>query len=155
MADTETLPDLLALALQDLCAGCDAFADRLPGIAAHARDARLVEQLGELGHDARARGDRLRATGCADGGPENLWMAGILDDATRDTRSIAAGPPLDLAMVGAMRKAIAAEAVSVDTALALAARLDREEIRAALAANRAGLAAADARLAALLGAIGG
>jgi hypothetical protein len=47
-------------------------------------------------------------------------MAGILDDAKRDARSNARGPVRDTALLGAVRKGLAATTVSYDTAVALA-----------------------------------
>ena len=44
-------------------------------------------------------------------------MAGIADDARRDTKSVEKGPLLDAAIVGAIRKAKAAQIVSYDTAI--------------------------------------
>ncbi len=72
---------------------------------------------------SRAQADTLRGTGEDLDGPPNLWMAGILDDAERDTRSIAAGPFPDVALIGAIRKAKAAEIVSYETAVATAETL--------------------------------
>jgi ferritin-like metal-binding protein YciE len=47
-------------------------------------------------------------------------MAGILDDADRDATSHQSGAIRDVALTGAIRKAKAAEIVSLDTAIALA-----------------------------------
>jgi ferritin-like metal-binding protein YciE len=123
VSKTESPSQLLQVCVQDLHAGCRAVQARLPGIASHAEDAQLRATLGELSETASQRAARLAATGCSIEGPENLWMAGILDDAERDTRSIAPGELLDLALVGAVRKALAAEDVSIETAIALADRL--------------------------------
>lgn len=54
-----------------------------------------IEKLAELGATAR--------------GAANLWMAGIADDALRDTHTIRPGRLLDPAIIGAVRKALAAD----------------------------------------------
>ncbi|MGN6375431.1 MAG: DUF892 family protein [Sphingomonas sp.] len=150
MAETTTDDALLTLCVQDLHAGCRAVEQRLPHLVEHATATALLDVLAGLVGNAGTRAARLEASGCASGGPENIWMKGIMDDAERDTGSIAGGRLLDVAMVGAVRKAIAAELVSIDTALAMARRLDRPATHEALQVNHADLAAADETLVAVL-----
>ena len=99
------------------------LAGRLPGILYHADDGTLRDILGAQITQSQSQAERLRATGEDVAGPPNLWMAGILDDAERDTQSIVAGPLLDVALIGAIRKAKAAEIVSYETAVATAESL--------------------------------
>jgi ferritin-like metal-binding protein YciE len=73
-------------------------------------------------------------------------MAGVLDDADRDAGSHQPGPVLDIALVGAVRKAKAAEIVSYDTAIALARRLEDTTMAAVLEAGRASSIATDTAL---------
>jgi ferritin-like metal-binding protein YciE len=73
-------------------------------------------------------------------------MAGILDDAERDTRATQPGRLLDIALVGAIRKAKAAEIVSSETAMALAEALSDATIATAVSANRAEEIATDRAL---------
>ena len=102
-------------------------------------------------------GDRVEAgavVATLDGAPENLWMTGILNDADRDAQSHQRGPLLDTALIGALRKAKAAEIVSIETAMALAAS-EAPAMMPALTANHAEDRAVEMRLARLLGTIGG
>lgn len=110
---------LLHVALQDLRAGKGLLAERLPSIAQAVSDARLSALLAAEIDRAVAARARLDDAG-GEGGPDNLWMAGILDDADRDATSHQAGAIRDVALIGAVRKAKAAEIVSFDTAIALA-----------------------------------
>jgi ferritin-like metal-binding protein YciE len=146
MSETATASELLKTCLQDLHAGRTQLTERLPGSAAHARDAGLGQQLSALVTSAR---DEARAMEeiCDDlAGPENLWMAGMLDDVERDTRSIAAGPLLDIAIIGAVRKMLAADIVSLETAIALADRLNRSELAGLLRNCRSLASSLDALL---------
>ncbi len=64
-------------------------------------------------------------------GEPNLWGGGIMDDASRDVASTAAGPTRDIALIGAIRKFLAADIVSLETAIALD-RHEQEEKGSAL-----------------------
>jgi ferritin-like metal-binding protein YciE len=147
---------LLHAAVQDLHAGKRDAAERLPGLAVQARDPELRELLEREAGLAAEQAARLTGAGMDAGGPANLWMAGILDDAERDGRSTEPGRLLDIALVGAIRKAKAAEIVSSDTAVALARELGDGGLLAAVEANRTEEVASDRalreRLAALTGA---
>jgi ferritin-like metal-binding protein YciE len=153
MTRTGSRAALLLVSVQDLHAGQAMLADRLPALAAAARDEALRALLEAQVGAARAAAARLAATGTDVSGPENLWMAGILDDAERDTRSHQPGPLLDVALVGAVRKALAAQIVSDETAVALAEALGDDAVRAAVAAAREAERTADRALAERLAAL--
>lgn len=150
MDKTDDAESLLAAALQDMLAGERLLAEHLPAIAAHARADSLSEALAREVERARRQAAALAEDRRAEGGPPNLWMQGIVDDATRDTETIDAGPLLDAALVGAVRKALAAKHVSYETAVALAERLDEPALAARLRRCRDEEAASDHRLAAIL-----
>jgi ferritin-like metal-binding protein YciE len=148
-----TAASLLHAAVQDLHAGKTDAAKRLPGVADHATDAALVTLLQDEAQRAGKQADRLAATGMNAAGPKNLWMAGILDDAERDGSSTEPGRLLDIALIGAIRKAKAAEIVSSETALALATELDDAALSAAVRANLEEEIATDRALKARLAAL--
>ena len=122
MSLTASRAALLHVALQDLRAGKALLAERLPAIADSVRDEQLRAAIAQDHENARRRAGQLDALAELSGGPANIWMTGILDDAARDARSHLPGEILDTALIGALRKAKAAEIVSFETALALAAR---------------------------------
>lgn len=146
MTRTGSRAALLHVSVQDLHAGKAAQADRLPALADAARDPALRALLGAEAERAAAQAERLAAAGGDMTGPANLWMTGVLDDAERDARSHQPGALLDVALVGAVRKAKAAEIVSDETALALARAEGLDAVAAAVAANRAEEIAADRAL---------
>ena len=150
MADTETAQDLLTTCIQDLFAGERDLAARLPAVAAQAKDEILRTALDRVVAHAQAHADKLEESGRAKGGPENIWMRGILDDAERDTQTIAAGPLLDTAMIGAVRKALAAKRVSYETAIAMAEALTERELAVTIGQLRESEIAADAQLGEML-----
>ena len=155
MTRTASAAALLHAAAQDLHAGKRDAAARLPAIARAARDPALVGVLSAEADRAAAQAARLEGTGLDPSGPRNLWMAGVLDDAERDSRSTEPGRLLDIALVGAIRKAKAAEIVSSETALALAAELGDTALGAAVQANRDEEIATDHALADRLAALTG
>lgn len=136
MTKTGSRAALLHVAIQDLHAGKRAQADRLPAIAEAARDPILRELVLAEAERAAVQAQRLAQAGGEMSGPANLWMAGVLDDADRDARSHQPGPVLDIALVGAVRKAKAAEIVSSETALALCRAEGLDTVRVAVTANR-------------------
>lgn len=146
MAVSRSAPALLHVALDDLHAGKRAQAARLAALARHCTDAPLATLLAEEAARAGEQAARIRAVAPALSDQTNLWIGGILDDAERDTRQTQPGDLLDVALVGAIRKAKAAEIVSSETALALAGQVDADAIHAAIAANRADEVATDRRL---------
>ena len=145
MAKTASRAALLHVALQDLHAGKRAQADRLPALRDAVRDPALRELLSDEIARVAAQAERLAAGGDMSG-PVNLWIGGILDDAERDAGSHEPGPLLDAALVGAVRKAKAAEIVSSETVVALARAEGLSAIKAAAAANRAEEIATDRAL---------
>ena len=152
MTRTSSHPALLRIALQDLRAGKVLLAGRLPALRDAATAPTLKEAIAGLIEGAGVEAARLVGLGLAPDGPENIWMAGILDDADRDAGSHQPGVLLDIALVGALRKAMAAQIVSSDTAIALARQAGLADYLAAAEANRADEAAADRRLHRLLAA---
>lgn len=151
---TSSRAALLHVALQDLRGGKTLLIDRLPMLADAATDTGLRETIERDRANARRHAARLDEMADLDGAPANLWMGGILDDADRDANSHQPGAILDTALVGALRKAKAAEIVSIETALALAGS-EAPAMLASLSANHAEDRAIEARLAKLLGTIGG
>jgi ferritin-like metal-binding protein YciE len=147
---TDTPDALVDVCVQDLYAGKLLLARRLPRIARAAGDPALRALLDEAAGAAARHAWRLAATGVATGGPRNIWMTGILDDAARDTRSVAAGRLLDVALIGAVRKALAAQIVSDDTAIALADACGRREVSMTVRAIQEEERASDATLRARL-----
>ena len=148
MTKTASMAALLHVALQDLRAGKALLVERLQALQDAASDARLAAVIADVRDHATAGCRRLDALN-AGGGPDNLWMRGILDDADRDARSHLPGAILDVALVGALRKACAAEIVSFDTAVALA-RSEASGMVVVLEGLRAETIADDAALKALL-----
>lgn len=158
MVDIVDAPGLLLTAIQDLHDAECAMVERLPAIARHAGDAGLVRLLTDDVAQSRDRARRLagiaRAMGEGPNGAPNIWLRSILDDADRDARTTAAGPLLDVALVGAIRKGKQAERVSYETAIALADALSRPADAQLLQSSRDEAAAMDSGLERLLYAIG-
>jgi ferritin-like metal-binding protein YciE len=154
MTQTASAASLLHAACQDLHAGKRLQVERLPKIADAAGEA-LAQLIRDETARAEAQARRIEAAGVDTAGPRNLWMAGVLDDAERDSRSHQAGRLRDIALVGALRKGKAAEIVSGDTALALAAETGDAGLAEVVAANRAEEIATDRALATLLGELTG
>lgn len=150
MTQTASAAGLLHAAVQDLHAAKRLQAERLPPLA-QAAGADLAALIEAESVRAEAQAARIERAGVDTSGPANLWMTGILDDADRDARSHQAGRLRDIALVGALRKGKAAEIVSGDTALALAAETGNAALADMVRANREEEVAADRELKALLG----
>ena len=150
MSRTRSFDALLTVCIQDLHAGETLLRAALPDLAQHANAPALAMQLDRILADTASAIAALAATGRHEGGDENLWMTGICDDMRRDTRSIAPGPLLDVAMIGAVRKAKAAQIVSYDTAIAVAGALAKHDIVDAVSVIRRRAIENDDALAALL-----
>jgi ferritin-like metal-binding protein YciE len=150
MTSIASTASLLQAAVQDLHAGKADAATRLLSLAGHATDPELAELLGREAGRAGEQAQRIAGTGVDGEGPHNLWMAGILDDAERDTRQTQPGRLLDIALIGAVRKAKAAEIVSSETAIALAEALADEPLAAVVRANHGEEIATDRALKAML-----
>jgi ferritin-like metal-binding protein YciE len=136
MAKTASFDELLTVCIQDLYAAEVMLRDTLPGVSKHANSPKLATLFDRILAEAGIAVEMLIATGRHAGGDDNLWMAGICKDMRRDTRSIERGPLLDAAMIGAVRKAKAAQIMSYDTAIAVAAALRQAAIGEALRAIR-------------------
>lgn len=116
---------LFRVCLQDLRAGRLLGVEQLPEIAARVGSP-LADEITELTRVYQDEIAQLQELGGAGEAPENLWMGGILDDAKRDTETIAPGSLLEIAIVGAVRKALSADAVSLETAEAVADNIARQ-----------------------------
>lgn len=135
MTETASAAALLHVALQDLHAGKAMQVERLGAIVEAASDPVLRALLADEIARAVAQSERLAGLADVTGAPDNLWIKGVLDDAERDAKSHQRGRVCDIALVGAIRKAKAAEIVSSETALALAANA-APAMLPALEANR-------------------
>mgnify|MGYP001806637644 CR=1 FL=1 len=154
MSLTASRASLLHVALQDLRAGKALLIERLPALADAASSIALREVIERDRANARQQAARFDEMADLSNAPPNLWMAGILDDADRDARSHQPGAIRDTALIGALRKAKAAEIVSIETALALAGS-EAPSMLASLGANHAEERGIESRLAKLLASIGG
>lgn len=154
MSLTASRAALLHVALQDLRAGKQLLVDRLTPLADAAADFALQDVIERDRANARRHASRLDEMADLGTPPDNLWMSGILDDADRDAQSHQRGAILDTALIGALRKAKAAEIVSIETAMALAGS-EAPEMLPSLSANHAEDRATEAKLSRLLGTIGG
>lgn len=128
---------LLHTAVQDLHDGKRRFASRLPSLCEQMSDASLVAIIRREVERVAGQAARLETSGGDMSGSRNLWMAGILDDAERDARTTQPGMLLDIALIGAIRKAKAAEIVSSETAMALARHVEQPALLEAVTTNRA------------------
>lgn len=128
--------ELFRLCLVDLRNGETALKERLPPVAEKVSDDPLRETFRNVEGPAisaeTALGNILKSLKLDTGGEANIWMRGILDDMVRDTRTIEPGETLDTALIGALRKALAAAIVSYDSAIAVAGRLEKTEAAEAL-----------------------
>lgn len=135
---TSNLNTLLMVALQDLREGREAIVERLPDIASATCDPAVRSAFDRL--VIRSREEAAKMADMLDDpqGEPNLWAAGILDDACRDVSSSVAGPVRDVALIGAIRKFLAADIVSLETAIALARHEEGAEAAALEAMRQAG-----------------
>ena len=154
MAEVEDPTALLVMALRDLYDGENALAGWLPSVRDNIADPGLAAIVDEdHARSERQRGELgaiLGGLGEMPGGPPNIWLRAILDDARNDIAKIAPGPLLDIALTGALRKGKQSERVSYETAIGLAALLRRDEAERILRTIRDEEAAADGALAEVL-----
>lgn len=148
--DVKSRDDLLALCIEDLSEGARLVTGRLPQIAEKAGDD-LWDLLHRIAESHGREMDIFTQTGMRTSGPDNIWMRGILDDAQRDSETLPEGALRDIALVGAVRKLMAADLASLETAQALARQLGRQDLTDALAAMHAAARGFDGELADLLG----
>lgn len=140
MSQTETLEALFAACLQDLRDGELLTTERAPAINETTSDARLDALLTRNLAASAEQAKRIEVIGKAlrieTEGPDNIWMSGILDDAARDSEAIAPGALLDIALIGAFRKAKQSEIVSYATAILVAKALGYADAAADLEVTR-------------------
>lgn len=146
---TKTQDELLQACIQDLYAARQVAVERTPRVVGEA-GADLAKLLNDLIETYRDEAEQFEGTDISLDGPENIWMAGVMDDAERDTRSIVEGPLLDTALIGAIRKGVAADSVSLETAIAVAHSTGRDDIAELTQRMRERSGDHDARLSALL-----
>lgn len=128
MTQTSNFNDLCDLALWDLGDGLRALASRLSPIVSRVADPALRRDLTSLRDAANERSQDFFSLSAENDGPSNLWMAGVLDDAERDARTLPEGVLRDVALIGAVRKMLQAERASHDTAYALARHLGHDNV---------------------------
>lgn len=136
MADVDTTKALLVMAVQDLFDGEQAMSDRLPIARDHVSDGAFAALIGEDAERSRRQRDALadiaRSLDAEPQGGPNIWIKAILDNSDNDAATIAGGRLLDIALIGALRKAKQAERVSYETAIVLARGLGLAEAAATL-----------------------
>ncbi|OQW43548.1 MAG: hypothetical protein A4S12_04735 [Proteobacteria bacterium SG_bin5] len=155
MAETDSPDALLTVALQDLRDAADRLSAGLAAIGERITDPGLCHALGELTAQARHASAALVATGRGAGGPDNIWMQGVLDDAARDAETVLAGPLLDQALAGAVRKGVAASVIAYETAIALARAQRQDDLAGELDQLRARDAAARDELGSIIARLAG
>ena len=116
---TTTYDELLDVALEDLRQGRLVIASRLPEVAAATSDTETRAVFHQMVERTKEQSDTLAQMLRDPDGEPNLWAGGIMDDAYRDVASTAAGLARDVALIGALRKFLAADIVSLETAIAL------------------------------------
>ena len=149
MSDTKTKAQLLQACIQDLYAARQVAVERMPCVIGEAGP-ELAARLDDLRTSYAEQAEQFEGTDISLDGPENIWMAGVMDDAERDTRSIAHGVLLDTALIGALRKGVAADSVSLETAIEVARSLGREDVAELTQRMRERSGDHDGRLRALL-----
>lgn len=116
---TGTRAELLQVALEDLRLARCVIVNRLPEVARAVTDEETRQVFSTLVAKAHEEQSALAALVEKEGGDPNLWAQGILDDACRDVVSSAEGHVRDIALIGAIRKLLVADLVSLETAIAL------------------------------------
>lgn len=125
MADdsqTRSREALLIVALQDLWQARCVVRDHMKAIEHATVDPEtraIFEEIRTASVDEQAI---LCDLASGPGDTPNLWARGIMDDAHRDVATTAEGPVRDIALIGAIRKLLAADIVSLETALQLGTR---------------------------------
>ena len=117
---TSTMGRLFQVAIRDLWEGRELVRLHMPRIAQGASDRPTRALLIDLAKASVIEMVRLAEIVDDPKGDPNLWVQGILRDADRDINSNVAGPVRDVALIGAIRKLVAADAVSIATAILLA-----------------------------------
>lgn len=136
MPDVTTLDSLLETCIKDLHSAERQSVERSAPIVAAVGDGELSTCLEANVEQSRRQAERLERAAMAIGadadGPECIWTTGVFDDADHDVETIAAGPLLDIALIGAIRKGKQAEVVSYETAIHIARALGQSEAVALL-----------------------
>ena len=125
MADnpqTSSRHELLIVALQDLGQGRAVILERMPAVEEATVDTDTCAILDEIRVAADDEQAILDGLASGSGDMPNLWASGIFDDACRDISTTAVGVVRDIALIGAIRKLLASDIVSLETALRLGAR---------------------------------
>lgn len=154
MSQVKDMTALMVDCVQDLYENELLTIDKLPGILKAATSPELRDAL--VTHIAASQGQAHRLERIAEQlgekakGLKCLWADGILEDAKRDTKSVAAGPLLDTALIGAIRKLEGAEIVSYETAIGVARSLGMHDAAALLVQTRSEEVAMDTVLQRLL-----
>lgn len=116
---TRSRQQLLIVALQDLWQARCVVRDRMASIEDATVDPETRAVLRDIRVSASAEQDILFELASDLGDTPNLWAAGILDDACHDVATTEKGAVRDIALIGAIRKLLAADIVSIETALQL------------------------------------
>jgi ferritin-like metal-binding protein YciE len=117
--ETASHEGLLRVALRDLREGREVIAHRLPEVTAATDDPATRQAFERLVANSTREMATLADMLHDPEGEPNLWASGIMDDACRDVESNAAGSVRDVALIGAIRKFLAADIVSLETAICL------------------------------------
>lgn len=112
---------LLIVALQDLWQARCVVRESMDAIAIATTDSETRAVFEDIHTAAIDEQKALLALASDPGDTPNLWAGGIFDDACRDVATTAQGPVRDIALIGAIRKLLAADIVSLETAIQLAA----------------------------------
>lgn len=154
MPDVTDLPGLMLDCVQDLYAGELQAVAAYPRIVGAITAPALAAALDAHAHETLEQARRLERIAAlldaSPAGPENIAVKGLFDDAARDIEMVAPGPLLDTALIGALRKVEHAEAVSYETALAVARALGLAEAIPLLERTHREEQAMDGRLLAFL-----
>ena len=108
MPHVKDVRSLLVACVQDLYAAEQEAVDRYPPLIDAATGPDLKSALEAHRAQSREHAQRMQAVaellGESAEGRECLWAKGILDDAKGDTKTVAPGPLLDVALVGGLRR---------------------------------------------------
>jgi hypothetical protein len=121
-SQTRTREGLLIVALQDLWQARCVVRDHMKAIEQATVDPETRAVFEEIRTAATGEQAILCELASGPGDTPNLWARGIIDDAHRDVATTAEGPVRDIALIGAIRKLLAADIVSLETAIQLGAR---------------------------------
>ncbi|MDM7955147.1 hypothetical protein [Blastomonas sp.] len=118
-SQTQSRGELLVVALQDLWQARSVIRDQMKAVEDATVDTQTRAVLGEIRTAAADDQPILSALVSNPGDTPNLWAKGIFEDASRDVATTAQGAVRDIALIGAIRKLLAADIVSLETAIRL------------------------------------